>query len=296
MHVIDTIWKPSELGGYESGILVWTKEGDFPEFVSLEPDSEITWNITGPRTCVGFRDEDGKRQRCPEKSIMVKGKSRCGPCSAMDYGDACIRCDGSICRASPERWEVCKNTHYTVYTALFGTSRIKVGVSTKRRVRTRWVEQGADYGAIIKEIVGGKEARQIESSIGQISGITKQVRTSTKQSILLAKQTEEAARERVEEIVDRLKWDNKNGIEIENLSGNYHLHNLETQPQIIAKGRKPIQDLKVVGTVIGMKGPIIITKVGATIQSLDLKRLNGYRIDSTQRIEVIAQTGLLDFV
>ncbi len=296
MHVIDPIWKPVKSGGYESGLLVWNDEGNKPDFVSLKPSAEISWSVTGPRTCVGFRDEDGRRQRCPEKSIMVKGKSRCGPCSAMDYGDACMRCDGSVCRATPERWEVCKTTPYVVYSALFGTSSVKVGVSTKRRVKTRWVEQGADYGAIIKEIVGGKEARQIESSIGSISGITKQVRTSRKQSIILTKHSEAEARETIDEIIGRLKWDNKNAIKIENLSENYHLREVDTEPQIIVKGRKPIQDLKVVGTVIGMKGPIIITKVGAIFQSLDLKRLSGYRIDNTKPVEVIAQTGLLDFI
>ena len=83
---------------------------------------------------------------------------------------------------------------------------------------------------------------------------------------------------------------------MEELAQYYSLEGIDTQPHILGKNLKSLADLKIVGTIKGMKGPMLITGIGTTLQSLDLKMLIGYRIDDVTPVEVVTQSGILDFV
>ena len=154
MQVMNVLWRPMSEGSYESGLRVWSDETDAPEFIPLPSGYEVAWTIHGPKRCIGSIDTNGVPVRCPENSLVRRGMRRCGPCSAMDEMDPCIRCDGRSCNASDSRKDKCLSIRYAVYLAVFNDNTLKIGVSSKSRVVTRWVEQGADFGGIIPDLNG----------------------------------------------------------------------------------------------------------------------------------------------
>lgn len=147
MQLAGVTWRERPDGRFDRGLEVWTEEQDALLFLPVNQNDRISWTFTGPRSCVGFRDADGVPVRCPERSALRRGMTKCGPCNALDLTTQCVRCDGSVCRAEPERRKQCNDTDYVVYLALFGSNTVKVGVSSSARAKTRWAEQGADYGA-----------------------------------------------------------------------------------------------------------------------------------------------------
>ncbi|MHA2065918.1 MAG: DUF2797 domain-containing protein, partial [Candidatus Thorarchaeota archaeon] len=180
MQVMRVLWRPTSKDSYESGLRVWPDDSDTPYFLSLPTGYEIGWTVNGPKRCIGSVDLNGSPVKCPENSLVRRGMRRCGPCSAMDEMDPCIRCDGQNCSASDARKEKCFSTKYAVYLAVFNDSTLKIGVSSKSRVMTRWVEQGADFGGVIGVVESGLKARMIERRLGASPDVKKQVRAERK--------------------------------------------------------------------------------------------------------------------
>ena len=115
-----------------SGLRVWNG-GDIPDFIPILRGENVSWVFRGPRRCIGSIDESLISIRCPEDSIILqRGMQRCGPCSALDFVDPCIRCDGRNCMASTERRSQCDNTDYAVYLVVFNDETLKIGVSSEK--------------------------------------------------------------------------------------------------------------------------------------------------------------------
>jgi hypothetical protein len=294
--VADVTWIPTDGGSYQSGITVWLPSDDKPAFLPLPRGKELSWVFRGPRLCIGSYDEAGKMVKCPEDSVLLRGGVRCGPCAAMDMNDPCIRCDGRICTALEGRRIQCESTDYVVYMVIFNDQTAKVGVSTKRRALTRWIEQGADYGGVLQELQGGKRARRLENRLGRRKELTKQVHSSRKIRSLSSKlqpvQAQSLADSLLEKINDPFIG---TGVELEDLSKYYNLSPFERPPQPWKKRSEPVHERSLVGTVIGMKGPLLITSIGSSYAATDLKQVIGYSIDLDSDITVVTQTGLSDF-
>jgi hypothetical protein len=215
----------------------------------------------------------------------------------MDEMDSCIRCDGSYCNASDERKERCFTTQYAVYLAVFNDSTLKIGVSSKSRVVTRWVEQGADYGGVIGIIEGGLKARQIERKLGARSDVKKQVRAERKAMHLLKPINQESAQEIAQAFLDTVEEKEIDAeITLQDLSNHYHIDSLNAEPQRWRSGRTPIDGLQMGGQVVGMKGSLLVTRIGSAFTVANLSELIGYSIDDTSEVRITAQTGLLDFL
>ncbi|TXT55780.1 MAG: hypothetical protein BAJATHORv1_30162 [Candidatus Thorarchaeota archaeon] len=296
MHVSNILWRETPEGEFERGLHTWSSGEQKPYFLKLEKGQRIAWTIRGPKTCVGYLDRDMRLNPCPDSQSISKSKIRCGPCSAMDYIDACIRCDGRVCQAQPERWERCKNTEYAVYSAVFKTGAIKVGVSSLRRVRTRWIEQGADFAVIIQKIRGGKAARQIESKLGRLRGITKSVRASTKAKHLLTPLAIDEAYSKIAEFSKLAGLPVPEDSSLADLSSFYNIPELDSLPKPILKRGSPINGTQILGSVVGLKGPLLILSLDGTYTYINSKRLIGYHIDRDSEVRVINQTGLSEFI
>ncbi|MFW9793102.1 MAG: DUF2797 domain-containing protein [Candidatus Thorarchaeota archaeon] len=283
-------------GTFTSGLRVWNG-GDSPEFLPVTPGENLSWIIRGPRRCIGSIDSSLKSVRCPENSLVFQtGKTRCGPCSGMDFVDPCIRCDGRTCRATPARKEQCDKTKYAVYFVVFNDEIMKVGVSSEKRVRTRWVEQGADYGGILEVVEGGMNARRIEDRLGKNPNLAKQVRGERKIRGLMNKINQSTAQALVDHILMDIQSDNLlRPIELEDLSDYYSLRDLTTQPVPWRKRSDQIEDRPMIGDVVGMKGSLLVTRLGSVFTVVDLKQLIGYSLDYDKDITVVTQTGLMDF-
>ncbi len=296
MQVIGVAWKSQDEGTFESGLRVW-KEGDEPEFISLSPREHLTWVFRGPRRCVGSIDSSLNSIRCPENSIVFQsGKIRCGPCSGVDFVDPCIRCDGRTCEATPARKAQCDQTKYAVYLVLFNDETMKVGVSSEKRVRTRWVEQGADYGGILELVQGGMTARRIEDRLGKNPKLAKQVRGERKIRSLMGNLDKNAAQNLVDDFLHYAKGEEiPTNVDLEDLSVYYSLGNVDIQPVPWRKKTEQIDNRPLVGDVVGMKGSLLVTSLGSYFTVTNLRQVIGYSIDYDVDITMVTQTGLMDF-
>jgi hypothetical protein len=296
LQVIDVAWKPLEKERYESGLRIWKDGKEDLDFLPLTPGKHLNWSFSGPKRCVGNIDSTGKLIRCPEEAVILRQGIRCGPCSAVDFYDPCIRCDGRTCNATEARKIQCDNSEYVVYVVVFNDSTLKVGVSSKGRVRLRWVEQGADFGGIIDTIIGGRKARRREDRIGKHPNISKVVRGERKIKSLQDSLDIDTAQSIVDDFIigiESIELSTK--VELEDLAKYYSLPVLDTKPTPWRKRSNPIDQRPLVGDVVGMKGSLLVTSIGSSYTVTDLKQVIGYNLDSDEDITMVTQSGLMDF-
>ena len=296
MHVLEVQWRLRGPQTYDPGFLFWNERDDVPLFASLDPKKEISWTISGPRRCVGSIDSDGQWRKCPEMAVVGPSSRRCVVCSSMDIMDPCIRCDGRDCKAAETRLESCNNTDYVVYLAVFNDSTLKVGVSKEVRLVTRWVEQGADFGGVIARVKGGRRARQLEYELSRSPEVTRQVRGTRKESLLLNSLEQEKALSIAQTFLDSIDTPGvESATDLVNLARHYRLGELHAEPhRWNPKGTK-IDGLQILGEVVGMKGSLLVTRIDESFSVLNIGLLEGYTIDEDARISVVSQTGILDF-
>lgn len=296
MQVADVTWRMIDGNRFESGLRIWKEEERTPSFLPLPLGKKISWEILGPKRCIGSVNESGKLIPCPENSVILDSGQKCGPCSAGDIVDPCIRCDGRRCDAVDARRIQCESTDYIVYAVVFNDKTLKVGVSSKGRALIRWVEQGADYAGVLREISGGRTARRIEDRIGRQQGVTKQVRSERKTRALMEKMDIKDAQSIVSDFTERashLELDSN--VDLQDLSSFYTLEKLKTQPAIWRKRSQPIGGRTIVGKVEGMKGSLMVTSIDSSLLVVDLKQIVGYSINQDSDISMMTQTGLVDF-
>ncbi len=297
MHIISVTWRPTENDAFEQGVLSWTGAEEPPRFTRLSPGEKLSWTIVGPRICIGSRNESGRLVPCPEHIVSRPGQARCGPCASVDSMDPCIRCTGRICNASEERRTRCEETDYVIYLAVFNDRTLKVGVSTARRVKTRWVEQGADFAAILAEIQGGRAARKLEDLIGRRSGATKQVRSKRKIANLMEQLDFSGAEEIAKRFLSSLpKVLPEYEVQLEDLSMNYNLDSLNARPLPWRKRSEPMDGMQLLGDVVGMKGSLLVTRIGSAFTVANLKQLVGYTVHPDSPVKIVTQSGLLDYI
>jgi hypothetical protein len=296
LQIIDVAWRTLEDGTYEAGLRGWREGADSLDFIPIKPGRHLNWSFRGPKRCVGNIDSSGKLVRCPEDAVILRQGTRCGPCSAIDFYDPCIRCDGRTCGATDARKIQCDNSEYVVYVVVFNDSTLKVGVSSKNRVRLRWIEQGADFGGIVETITGGRKARRREDRIGKRPNVTKVVRGERKIKSLQDTLDISAAQSIVDDfIVGVESIELGTQVQLEDLSNSYSLPVLEIKPTPWRKRSDPIDQRPLVGDVVGMKGSLLVTSIGSSYTVIDLKQVVGYSLDSDLDITIVTQSGLMDF-
>jgi len=187
-------------------------------------------------------------------------------------------------------------TDYALYVVVFNDSTLKIGVSSKKRVRLRWIEQGADFGGIIEIITGGRKARRLEDRIGKRPNITKAVRGERKIKSLQDTLNIDIAQSIVDDFVVGIESiELGTQIELEDLSSYYSLPILDIKPTPWRKRSDPIDQRPLVGDIVGMKGSLLVTRIGSSYTVTDLKQVIGYFLHSDGDITMVTQSGLMDY-
>lgn len=128
---------------------------------------DIDFSVSKKRTCVGSY-VDGEYVPCPG-NFPVQRLTQCAECaeSFIPVQDCLFepKCDGDLCD-SP----LCRKEH-AVYIAFFG-NRPKVGMTTKARIRSRLIEQGADAYFVADLFPTRKSARDAEKTVSEKLRIT----------------------------------------------------------------------------------------------------------------------------
>ena len=169
LHALEFHWEEFEphLECYD------VAEKDVAEF-DLE---DVRFAVSKRRTCIGYWDGD-RYIPCP-KQTAVDRFGQCAACAGESFipFQECIfepRCNGEICDL-----DFCRREH-VLYVAFYDT-RMKIGMSSSKRVDKRLIEQGADAYSIIGKFGTRKKARDSEKDISSRLGIPQ----SHRQDVLL---------------------------------------------------------------------------------------------------------------
>ena len=212
------------------------------EPVALESGTELAYSL-GDRRCAGAIDGE-THLACDNDSTPH--------CSAHDRTWICARCTGTCLKDEMD----CREPH-AIYLAAFAPDVVKVGVTKRPRLETRFREQGADRGALLAVVPDGRIAREREAELA--TRITDRVRVPAKIDGL-------------HRSVDDARWEQAYSWfeATETYRFDYGL-DLDVAPvaETLARGR-----------VRGVKGRILVLKTGDTTYATDLRSLVGYELST----------------
>ncbi|ELZ08988.1 DUF2797 domain-containing protein [Natrialba aegyptia] len=234
-----------QLVGYEPsarGSALLLANGDAVERRELEPGDELTYAL-GKRHCAGTID-DGQHIACDRPSAPY--------CEFHTSTWVCARCTGTCLKDEMDCYE-----EHAVYIAAFAPDTFKVGVTRHWRLETRLREQGADRAAHVHTVPNGKIAREIEAKIA--TRLVDRVRTDPKVDALAAEVDKNAWEAVLEpfDVIDRFAFD----------------YELAADGELDAR---PVQETMARGTVVGVKGRLLVLENGGTTYAVDMRDLVGY--------------------
>lgn len=153
-------WKKTKKG-YKAE-LETIKNGKFKQ-KSLSSQEELKINVTNEKRCTGYYSKEGKRKTCPKNNLIEKG-AQCYKCRNKDkYRNYKIGNTDTQLKGD-----------FAVYLAHIG-NQTKVGVTKSKRLEKRWIEQGADYAAKIKDNLTSEKALETEKNITKKHGIKQRI-------------------------------------------------------------------------------------------------------------------------
>ena len=144
---------------------------------------------------------------------------------------------------------------YAVYLAAFAPRTYKVGITRSWRLETRLREQGADRAAHVHTVSNGRIARDLEREIAAEVG--ESVRVTTKIEGLAAS-------------VDREDW-------VDLLAG-FRVIDRFAFGYGIDIAKRPVAETVATGTVIGIKGRVLVLRHTGTTYAVDMRDLVGHEI------------------
>jgi len=174
LHALEFSWE-----GFEPSLTVFDEDDREVSEFDLEV---VDFYTSRKRTCIGYFGKDGYVP-CPRNATVDKF-AQCPDCCKEVFlpDQACVfepKCDGENpkCGADREDTDFCRREH-VLYVAFYDT-RMKIGMSSTRRVERRLIEQGADAFAIIGTIPNRVKARDLEKTVSSKLGIPQWIRQDT---------------------------------------------------------------------------------------------------------------------
>ena len=166
-HAMELDWR-----GFEPALVCIDRIDDSPVDLDLK---RVDFVISERRVCVGRFDGD-RHLPCPN-STSVSTFVQCANCAEESFipYQECIfepKCDGDLCDI-----DFCRREH-VLYLAFYN-SRVKIGMSSSRRIEKRLIEQGADAYALIGAFPSRKSARTAEKEISADLAIPQAFRQRT---------------------------------------------------------------------------------------------------------------------
>ncbi len=228
-----------ETNGHEATLVV--SNGDEIETRPLEAGTDLSYSL-GERHCAGSVDGD-VHHACDRPAAPH--------CDQHASTWVCARCTGTCLKAEMD----CHETH-VVYLAAFAPDTFKVGVTKEWRLETRLCEQGADRGVRLHTVSDGRIAREIEAEIAH--ELVDRVRTPAKVDSLAEALDERAWAVLLTEydVTERFTFDY--GLDLES---------------------RPVRETVLTGTVLGVKGRLVVLEAGGTNYAVDLRDLVGYDLE-----------------
>lgn len=208
--------------------------------LSLLPGETLSFTL-GDRHCAGAYAGD-THERCDNPDAPT----------CMEHTDTwrCARCTGNCELPLPS----CTDVH-AVYLAAFAPRTFKIGVTRLNRVYARLLEQGADVGAHIHTVSNGRIARQLEQEYAR--DIPDRIAISEKLPGLVEGVDREAWRSLLDDFTVLETFDVEYGL------------SLSTQP---------LQETLATGTILGVKGRLLVLEHGGNSYAVDTRDLIGHEL------------------
>lgn len=153
----------------ETPFLKLATENGF-EKIELKKGRKFSYELTNKRCCTGFHSDKGVMEPCPEFR-SIKSGDQCRECRKKD-----IYTGWRTGNQAPEGDDA--GTAYSVYLAQCGR-KTKVGVTKSSRLKTRWLEQGADYAVELSNSLTAEEALSWEKNLSN-KGLKERIRKESK--------------------------------------------------------------------------------------------------------------------
>ncbi|MFC4543801.1 DUF2797 domain-containing protein [Halosolutus amylolyticus] len=233
-----------QLVGYEPsarGSAVLVSDGDAVDRRPLDPGTTLSYTL-GSRHCAGVVDGD-EHVSCDRPAAPY--------CDYHTSTWVCARCTGTCLKDEMDCYE-----EHAVYVAAFAPDTFKVGVTKHRRLETRLREQGADRAAHVHTVSNGRIAREIEAEIA--TRLVDRVRTDAKIASLASAVDDGAWRDALAEfdVIDEYAFDY--GIDCD---------------------ARPVRETMAAGTVVGVKGRLLVLERTGTTYAVDMRDLVGYELE-----------------
>lgn len=158
--------------------VVWSQEMPFLklatetgfEKIELKKGRRLDYDLTGDRRCTGFHSDRSVMEPCPEFRSISSG-DQCRECRGKD-----IYTGWRIGNQAPKGED--GSTDHSVYLAQC-SKQTKVGVTRSSRLKTRWLEQGADYAVELSNGLTAEEALSWEKELSG-KGLKERIRKENK--------------------------------------------------------------------------------------------------------------------
>ena len=206
-HILGFSWST---GSPELSLLPLRRDGNdltgdrTPFDIDLRDMDDISFRFSGPPVCIG-RFEEGEHIPCPG-TREVNRFSQCMECMTHDIPDPnCIF--EPHCHTGPCGADFCQVEHVVYITAF--RSRMKIGMTQHRRMRTRAMEQGADGMLPLIILKDRFSARSYEGAISRTLGLPQMVSSYEKVQSTTMKRDLNEISEDLLQIKEELKmfWD-----------------------------------------------------------------------------------------
>lgn len=210
------------------------------ERIALNAGATLSYTLE-KRRCAGAVD-GGTHLSCQTETAPY--------CDHHNRTWICARCTGTCLKDEMDCYQ-----EHAIYLAGFAPDVVKVGVTKRERLQTRFREQGADRGALIAVVSNGRIARERESVLAE--RFTDRVRVPTKIAGL-------------HRTVDDQTW----------MSALSEFDPIETHrfDYDLDLDTAPVTETLASGTIRGVKGRVLVLDAGDTTYATDLRSLVGYEI------------------
>jgi hypothetical protein len=267
---------------------------------AIDLNQSFNLKIRSDKICIGHSIDKNNYYIC--SNVTDEKYVRCYNCEQKDFQKCFILCDASKpfgnCSNNLAAYEYCKTHLSSVYLALIA-NEVKVGVSFSPL--KRWINQGADVAVEIFRAKNGFDARILEKEISKSFSISQSIRKTHKAKKLnfdLNKSLPEfhALKDKVIGFLDKHNYVSQESdllYKEQRLSSYYgNISKLPTTP-IINDVEKTNQ---IVGTVVGVKGKLLVTQVNSSYYVTNLSKIVGRIIEfSDKPFKLKGQKSLSDY-
>lgn len=235
--------------------------------------------------CIGRYDIlSGIAAPCPRRSIAAEKRLVCVECNkAIAFNPAYYNRP----EAMSEKQRMYNEQPHVVYLALFTHGVVKVGTANVRRVRTRWLEQGARLAVIVCECSNAYSAREMEVGVSELLGVGEAVRGATKRKYINMSLDSQKAHVELEHCASVIasKYGLDHSYDIEDLNCEYlgHFDIRSAVMDLTGSARTVVS-----GRGIGMIGEVLLLEQAQRKYMFSLKSILGRVVQLTSKEERVA--------